>query len=120
MGKRRRSFDDAVAPLRALNWQELPPPEQRALFSQLTEIVLAMMGHDLLPDGRFRRTNADRARRAAENEDKLALISMAYESLIVEGLSDDQFRQLLLLFKAASYAMDAFKREQTPMPKHGV
>lgn len=118
MGK-RRSFDDALAPLRALNWQELPPPEQRALFAQLTEIVLAMMKHDLLPDGRFRRTNVDRARRAAENADKLALIRMAYESLIVEGLDDEELRQLLTLSQGMAYALDAAVRAWTPRSERG-
>jgi hypothetical protein len=44
---------------------------------------------------------------------------MAYESLIVEGLSEDQLRELHMLSQAIVYAIDAISPERTPMPEHG-
>jgi hypothetical protein len=99
-------FDAVMAPLRAYKWQELPPSEQRVLFTQLTEMLLAMMKQDHLPDGRYRITNADRARRTGENEDKLALLHSAFGTLYFEMLDPEQYRELRSFFKMSSHMLD--------------
>ena len=99
--KRHHAFDEVMAPLRAYNWQELPPSEQRALFAQLTEILLTMMEHDRLPDNRLRITNADRAQRTGENSDKLALMRAAYDTLFLEMMTDQEIRELLTFLHTA-------------------
>jgi len=103
----RRSFDDALAPLRALPWQELLPAEQRALFAQLTVTLAAMMAQDCLPEGQYRRTNAERVRRTGEDDNKLTLLRLAFESLIIEGLEDEQLHQVHLLSHEMIAAFDA-------------
>ena len=84
-------FDDALASVRAVEWQALPPAAQRAFFAGLTSIVLPMLEADITPDGK-RRTNVDRARLAVENDDKLTLIRTACISLQPEAMSEDELR----------------------------
>jgi len=108
-------FDDAIAPLLALDWQSFPPPEQRALFAQLTQIMLAMLKCDELPEGQVYRTNADRERRVAENEDKLKLLKAAQATVFTEWLDDDQFRELCCYFKMIVNIMDDDLRRQKTM-----
>jgi len=88
-----KAVEDSLASLQAVEWQALPPPAQRALFADLSQILLAMMKVDTKPPGK-RRTSVDRARRTGDNENKVALMLAACDSLQFEAMDEILLRKV--------------------------
>jgi hypothetical protein len=93
--------EDALTSLRALDWQALPPPAQRELFAGLTSVLLEMMEADTTPSYKYR-FRAAHARRTGENEDKVALMRGATQSLRSETMDAMQLREVLDLARATA------------------
>ena len=103
--------EDALASLQAVDWQTLPPPAQRALFARLPGMVLEMLKADTTPTNK-RRTNADRARRTGENEEKVALILAACAALHFEAMDEEQLRKAFNVLNGSARIVQAILQER--------